>query len=174
MFAVRYALGKNPKLVNQSKGDTGTTPLHTAAHYGNLKMMRFLLINGACPDLRSKGNCSFVHCAIFGAIAHPERRREIYIAILTIIEELQRQENSPDFLGAENLERHVEECPRKGFEDLRSHTNVDDDAMKKLLVRVGIRRLFQSAGGAIPSQPLRDSALSQAKIVLEQSIAGTG
>ena len=181
--AVDYALGRNPKLVNQTKGDSGTTPLFTAAYFGNLKMMRLLLTKyGANPLIFSKGNCSFVHIAMFGAArAQATRRREIYVAVLTLIEELQLQPSdgsSPypaiSFLNKSNLERHVENCPHNGLGDLRSHANGDEE-IKQRLRRVGIRRLFENAGdggGFDSSHYSRDFALLDAKAVLEQVRSG--
>ena len=187
-FAVNFGIEKKPELVNQSKGDSGTTPLFTAAYFGNLKLMKLLLSKGACPHQRSTrgNNCSFIHNAIFGARdAQPTCRRAIYDALLTLIEESQKGlEESPfppiPFLDANSLKHHIEECPHNGFEDICRHATEDAELAQRFH-SVGLRLIAampsERSGpvGAVAhplsahSQCSRNSSLDYARSVLEQS-----
>jgi hypothetical protein len=187
-FAVNFGIEKKPELVNQSKGDSETTPLFTAAYFGNLKLMKLLLSKGACPHQRStRGNCSFIHNAIFGArdAKTPTRRRAFYDALLTLIEESQKGlEESPfppiRFLDANRLEHHIEECPHNGFEDIRRHATEDAELAQRfhsaglrLIAAMPSERSGTVGAVAHPlsahSQCSRNYSLEYARSVLEQS-----
>ena len=57
--AVAYALGHDIRLVDSVKESTKTTPLHTAAYYGNFQLMDLLLDSGADPTRKSAAGCLF-------------------------------------------------------------------------------------------------------------------
>lgn len=54
----------------ESETETGYRPIHVAAHFGNLSMIRFLLKHGAEIDVSTKQNYTPLHQAAQQGHAH--------------------------------------------------------------------------------------------------------
>ena len=113
-------------LVNQLKLGVHTTPLHTAAFYGQLEIMTMLLSSdGVNPNLVSRGGVRFFQMTVNGAEAHKKRRHQIYGALAKL--STSNEWGLKVGLDANELAEQLAACPHGGLEKLKAHYNEDPE-----------------------------------------------
>ena len=123
-YAVR--VGIKFGLVNQLKLGAATTPLHTAAYYGQLEIMSMLLkCDGVNPALVSRGGVRFFQMTVNGAEAHKKRRHQIYGALAKL--STSNEWGLKVGLDSNELAEQLAACPHGGLEKLKAHYNEDPE-----------------------------------------------